>query len=253
VASASAYPVTYRSTATTNFAAVSDPMATTATVTPAPATLRLGNLAQTYSGLPEPVTVTTSPPGLSGVSVTYNGSSTAPTTAGSYSVVATLSNANYLAASATGTLTINPVPVPDAQRTSAPASPPLAIASFVAVRTRHGRMLAQMNLTFNIALDAASAESLAPYQLESADRNGMFGTPKDKSIRLKQAIYNTAGSSLVLTPAKPVSLNQPLKLIIDPSRGLRGTSGQPVSGSEQTSGLLSRIFGAPARTKHARH
>ena len=44
-----------------------------------PATLALGNLRQTYSGAPEPVTVTTSPAGLGGVSVTYDGSSTPPT------------------------------------------------------------------------------------------------------------------------------------------------------------------------------
>jgi len=69
--------------------------------TPALATLTLSNLTQTYSGMPEAVTVTTSPAGLSGVSVTYNGSSTAPTNAGSYAVVASLSNANYTASNAT--------------------------------------------------------------------------------------------------------------------------------------------------------
>ena len=61
-----------------------NPTSTTTTdvdlmVTQATATLTLGNLTQTYSGAPESVTVTTSPAGLSGVSVTYNGSSTAPT------------------------------------------------------------------------------------------------------------------------------------------------------------------------------
>src|SRR5205823_11761271 len=52
-------------------------------------------------------TVTTSPAGLSGVSITYNGSSTAPTDAGSYAVVASLNNPNYTASDKTGTLTIN--------------------------------------------------------------------------------------------------------------------------------------------------
>src|SRR5439155_19884093 len=59
-----------------------------------------------YDGSPKPVTVTTSPAGLSGVSITYNGSATAPTDIGSYSVVASLNNANYTASNATGTLTI---------------------------------------------------------------------------------------------------------------------------------------------------
>src|SRR5206468_1044200 len=71
------------------------------------ATITLSNLTQTYDGSPKPVTATTSPDGLSGVSITYNGSSTAPTNSGSYSVVASLNNANYTAPNATGTLTIN--------------------------------------------------------------------------------------------------------------------------------------------------
>src|SRR5439155_1131337 len=71
------------------------------------ATITLSNLTQTYDGSPKPVTATTSPDGLSGVSITYNGSSTAPTNSGSYSVVASLNNALYTAPNATGTLTIN--------------------------------------------------------------------------------------------------------------------------------------------------
>src|SRR5205814_1471167 len=61
------------------------------------ATLTLSNLTQGYDGSPKPVTVTTSPAGLSGVSITYNGSTTAPTNLGSYAVVASLNNANYTA------------------------------------------------------------------------------------------------------------------------------------------------------------
>src|SRR5207247_383053 len=64
-------------------------------------------LTQTYNGSPKPVTATTSPSGLSGVSITYDGSATGPTAIGSYAVVASLSNANYDASDATGTLVIN--------------------------------------------------------------------------------------------------------------------------------------------------
>src|SRR5204863_2335560 len=71
------------------------------------ATLTLSNLTQTYNGSPKSVTVTTSPGGLSGVSITYNGSASAPTGAGSYAVVASLNNANYTASDVTGTLVIN--------------------------------------------------------------------------------------------------------------------------------------------------
>src|SRR5207249_8891976 len=61
----------------------------------ATATITLGALDQAYDGSPKPATVTTSPAGLSGVSITYDGSATAPANIGSYAVAASLNNANY--------------------------------------------------------------------------------------------------------------------------------------------------------------
>jgi DNA/RNA endonuclease G (NUC1) len=77
----------------------------TLVIAPASATVTLGQLAQVYDGLPKPVTVTTAPAGLT-VVTTYNGSSGAPTDAGSYAVVSTINDANYLG-SASGTLVIS--------------------------------------------------------------------------------------------------------------------------------------------------
>lgn len=77
------------------------------TVDPKPATITLGNLAQTYNGSPKSVTVTTNPAGLA-YEVTYDGTSVAPTSAGSYPVVATI-NQYPFAGSAIGTLVIAPV------------------------------------------------------------------------------------------------------------------------------------------------
>jgi uncharacterized repeat protein (TIGR01451 family) len=67
----------------------------------------LSNLNQTYDGTPKSATATTNPPGLNGVTITYDGSTTAPTNAGSYAVVASLNNNDYEAPDATGTLVIN--------------------------------------------------------------------------------------------------------------------------------------------------
>src|SRR4029453_14773734 len=76
------------------------------TVAKAAATLALSNLSHTYDGSPKPATVTTTPSGLSGVTVTYDGHGAAPENAGSYAVVASLANANYTASDASGTLVI---------------------------------------------------------------------------------------------------------------------------------------------------
>ena len=81
------------------------------TVSPAPATLTPSGLTVTYDGMPQTVTITTSPAGLSGVSVTYTQGGTtvaAPTGAGSYAFTVSLANPNYTAPNATGTLVINP-------------------------------------------------------------------------------------------------------------------------------------------------
>jgi hypothetical protein len=76
----------------------------------ASATITIGT-EFTYDGSAKTASVTTNPAGLSGLSVSYslNGSPVTPPiiNAGVYSVSATLSNPNYQAPAATGTLTIN--------------------------------------------------------------------------------------------------------------------------------------------------
>jgi hypothetical protein len=76
------------------------------TVNKASATLALGGLSWTFDGSAKAAAATTDPTGLSGVSITYDGSPMPPTNAGSYTVVASLDNGNYAAANATATLVI---------------------------------------------------------------------------------------------------------------------------------------------------
>jgi hypothetical protein len=76
-------------------------------VTAAAATVTLSTLSHTYDGTPKSAIATTSPSGLT-VSLTYNGSATPPTDAGSYAVVATVTDANHTG-TATGTLVIAPL------------------------------------------------------------------------------------------------------------------------------------------------
>jgi hypothetical protein len=69
-------------------------------------TLDAATLNQTYNGSPRVVTATTTPAGLTVVTITYNGSTTPPINAGNYSVIASLTNDNYEAPSANGTLAV---------------------------------------------------------------------------------------------------------------------------------------------------
>lgn len=77
------------------------------TVNKATTSLALGTSTFTYDGAAKPVLVSTTPAGLSGVSLTYGGAAAAPTAAGTYALVASLNNPNYTASNATGTLTIS--------------------------------------------------------------------------------------------------------------------------------------------------
>ncbi len=73
-------------------------------VAKATATITLNGLSLTYSGSSIAATATTTPLGLT-VGLTYNGSATAPTNAGTYDVGATIADANYTG-SASGALMI---------------------------------------------------------------------------------------------------------------------------------------------------
>lgn len=70
-------------------------------------TVVLGGLSQAYDGNAKPATAATAPNGLP-VTFTYNGSPSAPTNVGSYTVIGSISSANYQG-DATNTLVILPV------------------------------------------------------------------------------------------------------------------------------------------------
>ena len=81
------------------------PVSRTFEVTKAPATLSLGSLSQTFNTTPRSATATTTPSGLP-VTLTYDGSATAPTNAGTYAVVATINSPLYQG-STSGSLVID--------------------------------------------------------------------------------------------------------------------------------------------------
>ncbi len=75
-------------------------------VAKAPATVTLSGLSAVQDGTPKSVTATTEPAGLA-VEITYDGSVTAPSAAGAYTVVATVQHADY-AGSTSATFVISP-------------------------------------------------------------------------------------------------------------------------------------------------
>jgi len=88
-----------------HYLAASANQSTIATKATATVSLNAASLSQTYDGTPKSVTASTNPAGLS-VNFTYNGSNTAPMNAGTYSVIATVSDPNYQG-TVSGTLQVN--------------------------------------------------------------------------------------------------------------------------------------------------
>ena len=110
ILTAGACTLTASQAGNTNFLAAAD-VPSTITIGKATATLALdpASLHATFDGTAHAVVVTTTPAGLTAVTVKYDGGTTAPTDAGSYAVIASLTNANYDAQDASGSLVIDKV------------------------------------------------------------------------------------------------------------------------------------------------
>ncbi len=91
-----------------HLAAPDVPVSFTVQKNPATITLTPASLSQTYSGSPRTVAYSTNPSGLN-ATLTYNGSGIAPVNAGTYTVVATISDSAYQG-STTGSLEVAKLP-----------------------------------------------------------------------------------------------------------------------------------------------
>ncbi len=109
----------------------------TVTLSAASATVTLSSLAVTYDGSTHAASATTTPASLT-VNFTYNGSATAPTNAGTYAVVGTISDSNY-SGSASGSLVIAQATPVITWAAPAPVNPGTALSS------------AQLNATSGVA------------------------------------------------------------------------------------------------------
>ena len=164
------------------------------TIAKAPATLALGSLTQSFDGTPKSASVITSPAGIA-TSVTYGGSSSPPTAAGTYSVVASVVDPNYTAQPATGTFTIASssvrIEITNTLQTFTPtrSSYPVTVRTFPPVAYR---------VTYN----GRNYESDGPGQ-------GPFGAGTyDVVVTITQPGYTgTASATLVVKPL--VTVNHP--------------------------------------------
>lgn len=158
----------------------------TLTIGKAMAGVIFDNLSQTYDGTARSVSVVTTPAGLA-AAVTYNGSAFAPVNAGTYTVIATVSDANYQG-SATNSLTVG-------------QATPTVIAAPSATAITYGQTLASSALTGGVASVPGSfaftTPSTAP--VAGSSSQSITFTPTDS------ANYTSVATNATVTVNKAVA------------------------------------------------
>jgi sugar lactone lactonase YvrE len=154
-----------------------------ATTDKAPAAVILDGLDEIYTGGAQRVTAITSPDGLA-VSFTYNGSPKAPVNAGSYTVVATISDAGHQGV-ASGTLVIAKAPLAakanDQYKAPGAANPPLTVAYTGFVNGETVAALGAPPLASTTA-DASSPEGAYPIALTGGSAKNYVLTLEDGTL-----------------------------------------------------------------------
>jgi PKD repeat protein len=154
-------------------------------------TLTSADLTRTYDGVAKAVRFTTSPTGVSAhVSVTYDGLAAAPTAAGSYNVVAALSDPNYSSAEAKGVLVINtPLSVAPTASPNTGTVPLAVTLSANAADSNHD------TLTYSWNFGDGSAVSTAQNPVHTFAATGTF----DVSVTVDDGKGNTATGTTTVT------------------------------------------------------
>lgn len=163
-----------------------------------PAVVSLANLLQGYDGTPKVVSATTVPAGLA-LTVTYNGSPSAPIKAGSYQVAANVVDAVY-SGSASNTLVVTPAPLTitaDNRTRAYGATNPVFTGTVAGLVTND-----QLSVTFTSAVTATTFSGNYPITATITDTNGVLPnynvtvtngtltiTPYPVSLSIQSTIY----------------------------------------------------------------
>lgn len=166
----------------------------------------LGNLSQTYDGTARTATAATNPTGVA-VAVTYDGSATPPVNAGSYTVVATVSDSNY-SGTASGTLTI------------AKGAPIVTWPAPAAITYGTPLSATQLNATAGIAGTFAYSPAAGTILPSGNQTLSVVFTPTD-SLNYSS---RTAQVTLAVNSPPPLVVNGPVAQISTGSNGAFPTS-----------------------------
>ena len=186
-------------------------------------------MAATYTGTAHAATVTTSPAALT-YSLTYNGSNTAPTNAGSYTVVATITQAGY-SGSATATLVI------------AKATPTITWATPASITTADGLSAKQLNATASVAGVFTYTPAIGTKSTVGKKDLSVSFVPTD-SINYTSVVTN---NSIVVRTAPPVVTAT--VVLTGTTTKLSAAQLKLITTKAAQTGSIVRVFGYVTKTK----
>ena len=135
----------------------------------------------------------------------------------------------------------------DRQATLAVAQAATTVPALVTVTTVQTVMnkkhqVIQIIISFDGAVNAGEADSVATYHLATAGKKGSFTAKNAQVIKLKSALYNPATDKVTLTPKKAFTLTKPVQLLVygmGPT-ALQDIYGRAIDGGQNVTVLLSR-------------
>jgi Flp pilus assembly protein protease CpaA len=221
--------VTFTPADSSNFNAVTTTVKIEVTPAIVAATASITGLSATYSGTSHAVTVTTSPAALA-YSLTYNGSNTAPTNAGSYTVVATITQAGY-SGSATATLVI------------AKATPTITWAIPASITTADSLSTKQLNATASVAGVFTYTPAIGTKSMVGKKDLSVSFVPTD-SINYTSVVAN---NSIVVKVAPPVVT---ATIVLNgATKKLNTKQLKLITTKAAQTGSIVRVFGYVTKTK----
>ena len=192
-----------------------------------------------YDGTAKSVTVTTTPLNLDGVTVTYNGSASVPVNAGSYAVNATLTNTNFQATNATGTLiiakadqTITFGSLPDRLVNDPPFTLSATASSGLAVSYGSTGTIAIAGST--VTITGTGSATITASQAGDTNHNAA------SSVTRAFAINNPVPSIIGITPTSGLAGSQGFTLTINGSNFVDGSTIQ-FNGVSRPASFISSI------------
>ncbi len=140
---------------------------------------------------------------------------------GTYSItVGRATSPNYAITFIGATLTVTPAP--------------LVTVTGVQPLTNKRHQITEIIVSFSGGLNATEADSIGTYRLATPGKKGSFTARNAKAIKLKSALYTSAGNTVTLTPRKPFIPTKPVQLLIhgSGSSGLDDTFGRLIDGND---------------------